>query len=94
MESKETITVGNVSKTFVTIGVGLMLDYFDDKTSTPGTVSEHFRMIDADGMFIVSVESFFLVGPSKIQYKGFTMIDDAYEYLEMYGVTSNDKEEN
>jgi len=91
MESAELIKVGNVSKVFNTIGVGLLLDYFDDKTSTEGTISEHFRMIDADGIFIVSVESFFLIGPPKIQYKGFTTMEDAYEYLEMYGVTDECK---
>lgn len=91
---KEVIKVGSVSKTFEVIPVGLLVDYFDDKTSAPGTLSEHFRMIESDGMFIVSVESFFVHRTPEIRYRGFTSIEDAYEYLEMHGVTNNDKEEH
>jgi hypothetical protein len=93
MESLEIIKVGNVYMTCKTVGVGLMLDLFDDKTPSEGTISEHFRLIEADGLFIVSVETCFEHGPSKIEYKGFMDSKDAYGYLEMYGVEGDSEKE-
>ena len=89
----ENIKVGKTSKKFETVSVGMIFDHFDHKTHMDGTTLQHFRLIEADGLFIVSVESFYLNGPPKIEYKGFLTIEDAREYLEMHGITNENKEE-
>ena len=90
---KELLKVGYVSKIFETIPVGVILDFYYDCKLCELAISEHFRMIEADGVFIVSVESFFVHTTPEIIYKGFTTIEDAYEYLDMYGVTDECKKE-
>lgn len=89
----QNIKVGQTSKKFDTVAIRMILDLYDHTSHLDGTTLQHFRMIEADGLFIVSVESFYLKGPPKIEYKGFLTIEDAREYLEMYGITDENKEE-
>jgi len=91
MERVETIKVGNVSMMVQTVPVTVLLDEFDDTKLVNSGGCIHFKLIEVDGIFIVSVESFYLNSPSDIIYKGFLTSQDAYSYLELYGVTDGNK---
>jgi len=81
---KQPIKVENTTMFAVTVPVKIILDLI--LPDSPLFTLEHFRLIETDGYYIVSVERFKTHGPSDLIYQCFIQEDDAWSYLEMHGI--------
>jgi len=96
MNKKDPVTVGNTTMFAVTIPVNIAFDeIFDAPEGTPNEiVAERFQVLEVDGAYLVIQETIFSDKPSKQEYKAFVMREDAFSYLELFGIEHDEKEED
>ncbi len=84
----ETITVGKVTMKANTMPVTIL---FDESFIT---MKDRYTMIEVDGAYIVIYESEIDPEPCHRQYKAFLTQKDALDFLTLYGIDIEGKDEN
>lgn len=85
---KSQIKVGNTTMYAVTVPVNLILDRLEFRN--PRFRVERFRLIETDGYYIISIEHYHLEEKVEMTDICFITEEDAWSYLEMYGIDRKD----
>lgn len=85
--TKEEITVGKTIWKAETIPVKIYLDdVYQGPEHPPECIATRFTLLEVEGAHLVIIHDSFSNSPSKREYKAFLTLDDAWSFLEMFGV--------
>lgn len=91
---KDPVTVGRTTMYATTVPVNTVFDQIYDPPSFPAElVGDRFQILEIDGYYLVIHEMIYNeVKPAKQEFKCFIELDDAKEYLKMFGVEFEEDE--
>ncbi len=73
-----------------TVSVNILLDEL--YINNPVYGAQHFKMLEVDGYYLVIVEQINKLGDAHTVHKCFIQEEDAFGYLEMYGIERQKEE--
>jgi hypothetical protein len=91
---KNAISVGKNTIYATTVPVNTLLDHVYNAPSFPTDLEgDRFQLLEIDDYYLVIHEMLYLEAkPAKQEFKCFTDLDDAKEYLRMFGVKVDEDE--
>ena len=92
---KDAITVGNCTMFATQIPVNILFDeIYAYEVEEEGILAERFKVLEIDGSHLVMREYISETEPSGQEFMAFCTEEDAFEYLRMFGIEEEDKEED